>query len=993
MQSLDRGGTVTGPPHSEGGVKFILPGGRMIEEEGREINIPREIAESDQVFTFYGTNKQVLNEILSLAGLSISHKVTDVRWGDIVICVRSAEDETKHKFIGTIEQILNQINTSKGCRPIMADVRGQKADVEQPIIAKKGMKLPPKGIIPRKKDLEAENPNSPRWQKKKAKIEELSNNIHRLRLNASRDIQSHDEKLALTALVVAVMDKTAERIGNDDSADDGHFGVTGFRKYHIDVIGSKVHLNYVGKSGMKHEKSFSDERIAKALKKAIKNTPIWQRFVFQTSDGFRIKADKVNRYLQQFKISAKDMRGYLANRWMIEKLKWASRTSAPGNAAMPEALEGKAKKERKRIFNKALKQTAGEVGHGTGTLKKHYLIPELQSHYVENGNIIDMKNLGYFADGSKIEMDKPDSVINRLLSENSEEILALDFDDSEMLWGEESNRRFYIKRISQDKFIIEESGSLGKKYPEILILKKQLMTDGSKITNSNTMKKITVNYFFNHPRMGFSNSITVDALNNEDAIAKAKKAVLETYGSGMMKRFSFSANTDKMDKGGKISYPTERLPVNEQSIEERELELFIDNDGDLYRQRTVPIHKNLVTKIARGDFDINKAPLIYKYLIDDGIRKYNKDFGGMELSKPERDNLAKQYVNRFLDEAQYGNYENYLPKKYQMQEGGKIPFTKTINLGKVDYDGRGRKINAVDIKVELRNKEKAKNWETLKEVQNVPELSMTGNIWNGRHSDIISGGQNLEEIGKLFSGNKDLKRLIEIWREYHSNDLKAGTKKQSEAIEKWEAEGNKYDYDKAIEHLKSIGLYEDNGYKYGHGWLYQPIPESVIKEVQSLSEKLSAGKMEEGAVISDESETESCGCFRTFLIEQNPELCERLVNENVNEVPELRSEMDEAYQMWKGGRMDDGGISGMDRNDTIRLLAEILKEQGYEKEQADTIVAQVKDGDYAFVVINGRRLGLTTRKAFEKMNITKDQFIQLTKIAKGFGGAKIIAFI
>lgn len=379
----NRGGIVVGPSHKNGGVPFVLQDtGRHIEEEGMEINIPRDLAESDTVYTLKGTNAQVLDKILSIAGLSISDKVTNVRSGDVVICVRSAWDNQIRTFSGTITEILHKINTSKGCKPII----GGKSTV----INKNGGKLP-KSIKQRVKDWQTENPNSPRWKKKKARIEELSNSIQGLRMTVSKDIQQPDERIALTALVVAVMDRTAERIGNDDSADNGHFGVTGFRKKHITVVGSKVHLDYVGKSGTKHEKSFSDARIAKALKTAIKNAP--GKFIFETSDGFRIKSDKVNRYLEPFKISAKDMRGYNANRWIIELLK---KNAGKVTADNPD----KAKKERKTIFNKAVKETAIRVGHGTGTLKKHYMIPELPTQYIEHGRIIDMKNLGYYMEGA-----------------------------------------------------------------------------------------------------------------------------------------------------------------------------------------------------------------------------------------------------------------------------------------------------------------------------------------------------------------------------------------------------------------------------------------------------------------------------------------------------------------------------------------------------------------------------------------------------------------
>jgi hypothetical protein len=55
----------------------------------------------------------------------------------------------------------------------------------------------------------------------------------------------------------------------------------------------------------------------------------------------------------------------------------------------------------------------------------------------------------------------------------------------------------------------------------------------------------TVVYFFNHSKMGFSNSVTVNAISLEDASKKAIEAVSGCYGSGMLKRFSFKEPTIK----------------------------------------------------------------------------------------------------------------------------------------------------------------------------------------------------------------------------------------------------------------------------------------------------------------------------------------------------------------------------------------------------------------------------------------------------------------
>jgi DNA topoisomerase-1 len=200
-------------------------------------------------------------------------------------------------------------------------------------------------------------------------------------------METVNEKDALTALVIAVMIKTSERVGNEDSADKGHYGVTCFRKKHVKIEGNKVILKYIGKSGVKHENSFTDETIANALKKAIQNSP--NRYVFCTSNGFRIKASRVNEFLGQYNITCKDIRGHNANRWILDKLKNVE----------PDEKESK----RKRQLSKIVKSVAEKIGHGRATLRNHYMIPELEYEFVEHGKVIDIKELGYYSSGGELK--------------------------------------------------------------------------------------------------------------------------------------------------------------------------------------------------------------------------------------------------------------------------------------------------------------------------------------------------------------------------------------------------------------------------------------------------------------------------------------------------------------------------------------------------------------------------------------------------------------
>lgn len=72
------------------------------------------------------------------------------------------------------------------------------------------------------------------------------------------------------------------------------------------------------------------------------------------------------------------------------------------------------------------------------------------------------------------------------------------------------------------------------------------------------------------------------------------------------------------------------MAINEQAVDE--LVLYIDNDSDLYRQRAVPIMKNLAKKILKGNYDSAKAVKLWKYLADAGAQKYTKEFGDSDRS-------------------------------------------------------------------------------------------------------------------------------------------------------------------------------------------------------------------------------------------------------------------------------------------------------------------------------------------------------------------------
>lgn len=199
-----------------------------------------------------------------------------------------------------------------------------------------------------------------RWDKKRSAVLNLQDNIQKLRRKVSIDMDSEDEKTKMVATIVRIIDLTGERVGNEISSSDGHFGVAHFRKNHIKVNGNNVSFSYVGKSGVKHSVSISDSKVARNLKEFMKKSGE----VFVTSSGLSIKNVQVNSYLSDFDITSKDLRGFKVNKLMSEKLRKLKKPETDG--------------EIKRMFNDVLRDVAEEIGHTPSICRKNYLLPEIE---------------------------------------------------------------------------------------------------------------------------------------------------------------------------------------------------------------------------------------------------------------------------------------------------------------------------------------------------------------------------------------------------------------------------------------------------------------------------------------------------------------------------------------------------------------------------------------------------------------------------------------
>ena len=449
-----------------------------------------------------------------------------------------------------------------------------------------------------------------RWKKKKERLEHLSNDIRRLRLNISKDLNSDNEKVRLTAIVLSVMDKTAERVGNDASAKEGHYGVTGLRKKHVKVDGNKVTLCYTGKSGVEHEKSFSDEKISKNLKWAIDNSPTL--FVFCTSDKFRIKNDRINRYLKDFGITAKDLRGFRANFWITEKL----------NKLTPEETEPK----RKKQYMAVLKDVAAKIGHGRATLNKHYAIPELQINWVDKGKVVDIKDFGYMKEGGEVEegsqgADKKKE--DKIILPSKEEVLVID--------GLEIPKD--IDALYKEYYALEKENDI---YDQEL---KKLTGSGGLISDEVRKSKEYI-----EAKRKFDASFKKIKEFNQSEKSKKKREFAKKIGMVKQQKIRKHYAGYQMKAGGEIKFHAPNGKATKLTPEQYKItrsKNFIDWFGDFIN------HPELSSKIV----DENGDPLIVYHNTDKDfdIFKTNAELGAHFGTKSQAKGFGRRLIPVFLN--------------------------------------------------------------------------------------------------------------------------------------------------------------------------------------------------------------------------------------------------------------------------------------------------------------------------------------------------------
>lgn len=189
-------------------------------------------------------------------------------------------------------------------------------------------------------------------------------------------------KRKVVAAVVALLEKTMMRVGNEEYAKQNKsFGLTTLRTRHARVEGGHVLLDFRGKHGVEHHIDLADRKLARVVARCH-DLPGKDLFQYEDELGERhhVTNDDVNAYLHDVsgeEITAKDFRTWAATNLAAATLVERAGFETPAAA--------------KHHLVEAVEHVAKKLGNTPAICRKCYIHPAIFEGYLDGSLLEGLK--------------------------------------------------------------------------------------------------------------------------------------------------------------------------------------------------------------------------------------------------------------------------------------------------------------------------------------------------------------------------------------------------------------------------------------------------------------------------------------------------------------------------------------------------------------------------------------------------------------------------
>ena len=202
-----------------------------------------------------------------------------------------------------------------------------------------------------------------------------------LRAQVEKDISARGtSRRCVIATIIHLLDCTAIRIGNETYARQNRsYGLTTLRTRHVNVSSTAVRFHFRGKSGVEHEVTLRDRRLARLMRRCME-LPGQQLFQYLDEDGQRraVSSNDVNLYLREMTgrdFTAKDYRTWAGSALALERLRKLDASSA--SVARQNLVE-------------TVKQVASQLGNTPAVCRQCYIHPAILQAF-SDGELVKLR--------------------------------------------------------------------------------------------------------------------------------------------------------------------------------------------------------------------------------------------------------------------------------------------------------------------------------------------------------------------------------------------------------------------------------------------------------------------------------------------------------------------------------------------------------------------------------------------------------------------------
>jgi DNA topoisomerase-1 len=206
--------------------------------------------------------------------------------------------------------------------------------------------------------------------------------LSKIRQAVERDMRGKPlARSTVLATIVRLLETTLIRVGNRQYAETNKsYGLTTLRNKHIEVNGTRLRFDFIGKSGKRHVVELSDRRVARIMR-SLQELPGQELFQYLDEDGVRqtVESADVNAYLRQIceaDFTAKDFRtwaGTVLTAWTLREFESSGSATA-----------------LRRNITAAIKRVACQLGNTPAVCRSSYIHPEILNCYSDGSLVMHL---------------------------------------------------------------------------------------------------------------------------------------------------------------------------------------------------------------------------------------------------------------------------------------------------------------------------------------------------------------------------------------------------------------------------------------------------------------------------------------------------------------------------------------------------------------------------------------------------------------------------